>query len=231
MTTVKELKIEAKSLGLHNYSILRKAELIQLIDHIKMSRIATPLPPKYTPKPEVLPTYKSIKGDGTPNYYLEIENVMNAAVAYFDRHFRNCRGNFDLFKRAFEHTIVIRPYDDPNMLSLKNMLSVNEGDDIGDDIIRQLLVLSYYSIHQIRKDSKSTMPLWQSVLITECVFGKLILTGECVPITTMADILTTMVFSGDYVVYEQDVNSFLTVCRMKIIKEFMIFAKRFMRFN
>ena len=90
MATVKELRARAKGMKLRNYSKLKKADLIRLIE------ANTPNdPPAYrpTPKPRrrrpvaaprtgraavsyVLPSYESIRDDAPPNYYGVVENVV-----------------------------------------------------------------------------------------------------------------------------------------------------------
>ena len=52
MPTVKQLRAEAKAMGLHDYSRLRKAELIHKIDKVKGKRVVrSPKPTKPIPKP------------------------------------------------------------------------------------------------------------------------------------------------------------------------------------
>ena len=117
MPTVKELRAEAKAMGLHNYSRLRKAELIHKIDKVKGKRVLkrpvpkprtrtpvpkprtrrVPVPPAYTE--EILPSYDDIKDDIAPNYYADIEQIRAVIIDIFPPIYK---GNIERFYKDWD---------------------------------------------------------------------------------------------------------------------------------
>ena len=111
MSTIKELREEAKAMRLHDYSALNKAELIHLIEKVKKKRAKGKKravkrkprqpPPLYTE--EVLPSYEDAVSDSPPDFHEDIAKLRTVIIDSFPNEYMN---NSEQFYKDWDKIIA-----------------------------------------------------------------------------------------------------------------------------